>query len=270
MEDNQGGDGPSGSVVPSKGKSSRDSCITSSSSGSHSVSYHCRCRSYSQDRDHHHGHHSTRRRHRSYSRSRSHYRRRSSSPRYYRRSHTPRRSLTPRKGHMKKQELVQQVVEVLKPMISTAATQSQPPDQFHSNPDHESSILEIEEVVEPKNTQSSGHLNSLVTKYKKETEADDGDPTTAPIAEQLNPILQHWWWTVPSKEDVKKTLDRCLHPDNCQAIKKVWVNKEVFKKVGQQGRDNCRGITRIHRSPSRPRPAVRPTAVLINIHEHPL
>ena len=30
----------------------------------------------------------------------------------------------------------------------------------------------------------------------------------------------------------------------------------------------CRGITRIHRSPSRPRPAVRPTAVLINIHEH--
>ena len=30
----------------------------------------------------------------------------------------------------------------------------------------------------------------------------------------------------------------------------------------------CRGIMRIHRSPSRPRPAVRPTAVLINIHEH--
>ena len=30
----------------------------------------------------------------------------------------------------------------------------------------------------------------------------------------------------------------------------------------------CRGITQIHRSPSRPRPSVRPTAVLINIHEH--
>ena len=30
----------------------------------------------------------------------------------------------------------------------------------------------------------------------------------------------------------------------------------------------CRGITRIHQSPSRPRPAVRPTAILINIHEH--
>ena len=33
---------------------------------------------------------------------------------------------------------------------------------------------------------------------------------------------------------------------------------------------NCRGITRIHRSPSRPRPSMRPTADVINIHEHPL
>ena len=32
--------------------------------------------------------------------------------------------------------------------------------------------------------------------------------------------------------------------------------------------EKCWGITRIHRSPSRPRPAVRPTADLINIHEH--
>ena len=31
---------------------------------------------------------------------------------------------------------------------------------------------------------------------------------------------------------------------------------------------NCRGIMRIHRSPSRPGPSVRPTAALINIHEH--
>ena len=31
---------------------------------------------------------------------------------------------------------------------------------------------------------------------------------------------------------------------------------------------NCRGITRIHRSPSRPRPSMRPTATCINIHEH--
>ena len=32
--------------------------------------------------------------------------------------------------------------------------------------------------------------------------------------------------------------------------------------------DLCRGITRIHRLPSRPRPSIRPTAAFINIHEH--
>ena len=32
----------------------------------------------------------------------------------------------------------------------------------------------------------------------------------------------------------------------------------------------CRGITRIHQSPSRLRPSMRPTAAFINIHEHPL
>ena len=32
----------------------------------------------------------------------------------------------------------------------------------------------------------------------------------------------------------------------------------------------CQGITWIQRSPSRPRPSIRPTAAFINIYEHPL
>ena len=39
-------------------------------------------------------------------------------------------------------------------------------------------------------------------------------------------------------------------------------------KLNYSSPRHCRGITRIHRSPSRPRPAVRPTAAFINIHEH--
>ena len=34
------------------------------------------------------------------------------------------------------------------------------------------------------------------------------------------------------------------------------------------GCGGCWGITQIHRSPSRLRPSVRLTAILINIHEH--
>ena len=53
-----------------------------------------------------------------------------------------------------------------------------------------------------------------------------------------------------------------LHPTGGVCTKGVCPTSIVISSGG------CRGITRIHRSPSRPRPAVRPTAVLINIHEH--
>ena len=44
-----------------------------------------------------------------------------------------------------------------------------------------------------------------------------------------------------------------------------WLNCNPF---GIFHHANCWGITRIHRSPSRPRPSMRPTATFINIHEH--
>ena len=49
-------------------------------------------------------------------------------------------------------------------------------------------------------------------------------------------------------------------------LKIHWILRKLW--VGMCWCVLCRGITRIHQSPSRPRPAVRPTAVLINIHEH--
>ena len=93
-------------------------------------------------------------------------------------------------------------------------------------------------------------------------------------------------------------LDKLLHKDRLAALngnytedsRMEWVQREGgmflvparkksringFRKWEQAFRmyasiycDKCQGITRIHRSPSRPRPSVRPTAVLINIHEH--
>ena len=80
-------------------------------------------------------------------------------------------------------------------------------------------------------------------------------------------------------------------PNNCtimfpQALSSADSFSATFRPVSSEEEDNdepinrgicrfelstpCRGITRIHRSPSRPRPAVRPTAAFINIHEHPL
>ena len=43
------------------------------------------------------------------------------------------------------------------------------------------------------------------------------------------------------------------------------IDEELYRRIGPS---RCRGITPIHRSPSRPRLSSRPTANVINIHEH--
>ena len=57
-----------------------------------------------------------------------------------------------------------------------------------------------------------------------------------------------------------------LHVPDAVHFLVLLVSGDVIGVAGIGG--GCRGIMQIHRSPSRPRPAVRPTAVLINIHEH--
>ena len=53
-----------------------------------------------------------------------------------------------------------------------------------------------------------------------------------------------------------------------QIQKMITVINTSDKRINNEIFQNCRGITWIHRSPSRPRPSVRLTAILINIHEH--
>ena len=62
-----------------------------------------------------------------------------------------------------------------------------------------------------------------------------------------------------TRANLKRILFHCLEHANM-----VYFDSGHVTVVTE----GCRGITRIHRSPSRPRPSVRPTAALINIHEH--
>ena len=80
-------------------------------------------------------------------------------------------------------------------------------------------------------------MKKLIDHYAEDQKTDD-DPTAAPIADCLNPVLKRWWWKVPSNEDIKKTLDKCERPENCDAVRKVWVNEEDFKKMDLSGRNN--------------------------------
>ena len=61
-------------------------------------------------------------------------------------------------------------------------------------------------------------------------------------------------------------LDRSIFKQECIPI--GCIPPALVAMCGGGGSEGCRGITRIHRSPSRLRPFMRPTAAFINIHEH--
>ena len=68
------------------------------------------------------------------------------------------------------------------------------------------------------------------------------------------------------RESIKQEVSEALKPLESRIDELLQIKSKTDRISGEM----CRGITRIHRSPSRPRPAVRPTAAFINIHEHPL
>ena len=75
------------------------------------------------------------------------------------------------------------------------------------------------------------------------------------ISEHLVPILKSWWWLSTDKEEVKKLLEKCAWPDNVDPLRKVRVNDEIFKKMGQPGREvdqDLRGINNSFTSGCRP------------------
>ena len=56
--------------------------------------------------------------------------------------------------------------------------------------------------------------------------------------------------------------------NKCDYVEQIETSTNDLTFVQLNVHGICRGIKRIHRSPSRPRPSMRPTAAFINIHEH--
>ena len=75
-----------------------------------------------------------------------------------------------------------------------------------------------------------GYIEKLVNEYEKDDPSNVSDRTTEPIMESLNPVLQRCWWRMPAKEEIKKQMDKCARPNNCEAVKQVWVNDEIFEE----------------------------------------
>ena len=251
MADNQEGSGldNSGSTWGSRDRSRTRSVYSISRSRSRS-----RSTRYDDNRDYYN--HYRDRRHRSWSRDRRHRRGRYNSP-YYRRSYSRshsrsrHRSRTPHwsshRDERLKQEILTEVVQALK--------HQQKPTEVHDisqsppgSPQEPIDVASTHEIIPP--SAPSGHLKTLFNQYEKQTSSED-DPSDSPILEGLNPVLKHWWWKMPPKDEIKKLLDQCACPENCDAMKKVYINDEIFKKIGQKGRDDDQTLRLINHSLTR-------------------
>ena len=99
---------------------------------------------------------------------------------------------------------------------------------------------QVETEVAPQQSQSSevmkpsGNMQKLIDGFKKQKKTDD--PTSSPISEHLVPVLKAWWWSPFERDEIKATLERCCRPENVDPLRKVFINEEVFKKIGAEGR----------------------------------
>ena len=95
--------------------------------------------------------------------------------------------------------------------------------------------------------QPKGNLKKLIDDYsscKKSAE----DLVTHPILENLVPVLESWWWEPFSKEDAKEIYAQCECPANVGPLHKVWINEEVYKKMGADGREADQTLCYINNS----------------------
>ena len=195
-----------------------------------------RSRTRSRSRSHHCRHHHDRCR-------------RSQSPSQYSRSYSPPKSISgsPHRSRtppeLRTLEIVKQVVDVLRqdpqPTLTPAPAPAPTDTVDTSKSDAASAVPPL-----------TGHTRELVNNYTTENSSKK-EALAPPILEHLNPVLEFWWWNLPSREEIKQLLEDCCRPENCDAVCKVWVDDEIFQRCGPSGRSNDQDLRYINHSLTR-------------------
>ena len=77
-------------------------------------------------------------------------------------------------------------------------------------------------------------MEELMDEYKATKLKYLEDPTTAPIQDCLAKMLETWFWTVYSKEEVKTELAKSLRPENAAALIPTRINEVIFRSLSAQ------------------------------------
>ena len=88
-------------------------------------------------------------------------------------------------------------------------------------------------------------MQALVNKYIS-TKGSHKELLTEPISGHLLPILQQWWWEPSDWDKIKEVLTQCQHPSNADPVRQVFINEELFKCIGQAGRETDKDLCYIN------------------------
>ena len=77
-------------------------------------------------------------------------------------------------------------------------------------------------------------MQEILDKYQCTKPKYLEDPVTTPIPDALASMLETWFWTVYSKDEVKAELAKPLHPSNASALIPTKINEAIFRSLSPQ------------------------------------
>ena len=133
-----------------------------------------------------------------------------------------------------------------------------------SSDDHSSS-----EHSDPKQKLLDEQMEELMKDYDTSKPKYLEDPTTDEIPTPLANILETWFWSVYSKEEVKAELQKPLRPSNANALISTKINEAVFRSLNPaalQKDMNIRFIQNAFMKASQPFASVWATLISLETH----
>ena len=135
----------------------------------------------------------------------------------------------------------------------------------HSSSDSESSS----ESSDPEHKLVDEQMEELMKNYETSKPKYLEDPTTDEIPTPLAHLLETWFWSVYSKEEVKAELQKTLRPSNANALIPTKINEAVFwslSPAAHQKDMNIRFIQNAFMKASQPFASVWATIISLENH----
>ena len=78
-------------------------------------------------------------------------------------------------------------------------------------------------------------MHDLMFEYQASKSKYLEDPTSPPLPDPLAKILETWFWSIYSKDEVKAELAKSVRPENAHALIPTCINETVFHAISPAG-----------------------------------